>query len=179
MAKKKGGKYLGQFRGAGQFTSLTAYLDGDWEGCSVALNNLLKVPDYVREHLVDVANDIIVPAMDEVKNSGVASFYSNAPLTVKIKGEDKPWDSIKEHTTGTAYASLVDGGNSIRVGLGGENNTVIRNGKFVKVSDIISYVDKGTDDAPPRPLFQYTWDYCEEDVKRAVDSLFRNAKVLG
>lgn len=171
------GRYLGK-RGSRE-AYVTFYLEGADE-CALALNNLLKIPEYVRSHLGDVANDIIVPAMDRTKESE-SRFADNAPNTIRLKGYNHPWNS-DEHITGYAYVS-DNGGDSIRVGLSGEDNVVSRNSDVVSVSDIISYVNNGYREGnsivPSRPLFMYTWDSCKGDVQRAVRTLFQNAKVLG
>lgn len=127
---------------------------GDWEGCAIALNNLVGAPAAVQEGMYGIAEGIIVPALQGTKDSG--DFAANAPATVRRKGFNKPWTGITG-VTGRAVARSAAGG--VAVMMSGDQS-------------IVAAVDSGP---PARPLFQKAWASCEADVRDAVDSLLASA----
>lgn len=141
--------------------SLSFHKEGDWDTCAIALNGLLKAPEAVQNGLLDIANDIIVPRLNEVKASG--DFAANAESTIRLKHHDVPWVGKGNHVTGEATAFKAGAG-----------------GVFVMMSGdqtIVDYVDKGTRGGiqPARPLFEKTWDSCKQEVIDAVDALIASA----
>lgn len=132
---------------------------GDWEGCALMLTTLQNAPAVVQSGLRDIAESIIVPALDRERRSG--NFAGNAPSTISKKGFDFPWvDGSQDKTAGDA--TVVGGGASTIVMLDGDQ-------------DVVEYVNRGTRGAPPRPLFEQAWAACEADVEAAVDALLASA----
>lgn len=139
--------------------SLHFHKAGDWDGCALMFTNLQNAPTVVRNGLRDIAESIIVPALDRERRSG--NFAPNAPATVAKKGFDFPWvDGTQDKTAGDA--TVVGGGSSTIVMLDGDQ-------------DVVGYANYGTRGAPERPLFKQAWDACEADVEAAIDALLASA----
>lgn len=149
--------------------AITVYLDRhDVEKCDIALHNLLSIPKHLREGLFDIAEEIIVPKVDEVRYNGGKYFVGNAEGTIKRKGLDQPWFESNA-VVGSGYVTSSDGGDTLRVSLSGENS--YHEGS--SVSDIIRYVHEGTPTIPERPLFLEAWELCKSKVQSEVNFLFR------
>ena len=152
---------LGRFsRSSGGKLILTK--KGDWEGVALALNKLEGLPDAFGKEIVQIANSIIRPTLDDTKEAG--DFEENTEVTLMLKGNLPPWnDGMGE--TGVAEVYATGSGSS---------------GVFVRLNgneQIQLYVNEGFYDTwggyyvEGRDLYGQAWQNCEDEVKSAIDDL--------